>query len=121
MSVPTPVSPSLEEAICQFLDQNKAENIIKINLRGKTAFADTMIIASGSSKLFLKVLAEKLKEFLHQRGIKNVSIEGLIACDWILVDGQDVVIHLFRPEIREIYNLEKMWSVEFHPSLSIIG
>ena len=121
MSTRSPVAPSLEERIRQFLDQNKAENIVQIDLRGKTDFADTMIIASGSSKLFLKVLAEKLTEFLHQCGIQQVSIEGLIACDWVLVDGHDVVVHLFRPEIREIYNLEKMWSMEFHPAVNIVG
>lgn len=121
IDLPSLASLSLEERVCQFLDQNKAENIIAVDLRGKTSFADSMIIASGSSKLFLKALAEKLKEFLHQCGIQSVNIEGLISCDWVLVDGQDVVIHLFRPEMRDIYQLEKMWAADFHPSLTLIG
>jgi ribosome-associated protein len=121
MSVISPASLSLEERVCQFLDQHKAENIVTINLRGKADFADSMIIVSGNSGLFLKVLAEKLKEFLHQCGIHKVSIEGLTACDWILVDGQDVIIHLFRPDTRELYNLEKMWSADIQPTLTVVG
>ena len=69
-----------------------------------------MLIATGSSGRFIKSLADKLKEFLHKNGTQDVHIEGAATCDWVLVDGSDVVIHLFKPEIREFYNLEKMWA-----------
>lgn len=114
---PVNTSKSLIDGVHQFLDLNKAENIIQIDLTGKADFADTMFIASGSSRVFLKALADKLKEFLHQNGVRTVNIEGLENCDWVLVDAQDVVIHLFRPEIRDLYNLEKMWSADFKPQL----
>ena len=103
----------LENQIAEFLDQNKAEKIITLNLRGKSVFADAMVIATGTSGRFNRSLAEKLKEFLHKLGYQDIHIEGITTCDWILIDGADVVVHLFKPEIRELYNLEKMWGSSF--------
>ncbi len=106
-------SSDLVKNLMIFLDESKAENIIAIDLDQKSPFADHLIVASGRSQRHLKGLGEKLKHFLHSQGISIVRMEGLAFCDWVLVDGGDVVIHLFRPEIREIYNIEKMWSAEF--------
>lgn len=102
-------SQSLDLLVADFLDQNKADDIVTIDLRGKSLIADSMIIASGSSDRFLKALAEKLKAFLHSQGYRSVHIEGGDACDWVLVDGSDVIVHLFKPEVRHYYNLEKIW------------
>jgi ribosome-associated protein len=108
-------SSRLEDQIAEFLDQHKAEKIITLNLRGKSVFADAMVIATGTSGRFNKSLAEKLKEFLHKLGYNDIHIEGATTCDWILIDGADVVVHLFKAEIRELYNLEKMWGSAFSP------
>jgi len=72
-----------------------------------------MIIGTGTSQRFIKALAEKTRDFLNENGIKNVRLEGLTSCDWVLIDSPNLIVHLFRQEIREIYNLEKMWDPEF--------
>ncbi len=95
-----------------FLDSKKAQDIVRIDLTGKSSMADFMIIASGTSSRQIKMFAELLKEFLHKLGIQPIFMEGLGACDWVLVDAGDVIIHLFRPEVREFYHLEKMWGVD---------
>lgn len=113
----TQSSDEMSLALCQqlydYLDQLKAIDIVSISLLGKSSLADYMLIASGTSQRHISSIAEKIKEFLHEKGIKDVHVEGLQVCDWILVDGGDVIIHLFRPEIRQFYNLEKMWSTDF--------
>lgn len=78
-------------------------------MRDKSAMSDYMVIATGSSARFISALASKLEDFLREKGQKNISIEGLTISDWVLIDSHDIVIHLFRPDIRTIYNLEKMW------------
>lgn len=108
----------LTNRISKFLDESKATNVITINLHNKSSIADFMLIATCTSSRHIKALSEKLKEFLFNNGLKNIKIEGLALCDWVLIDTGDVIIHLFRPETREFYNLEKMWSVEFTPTLS---
>lgn len=102
----------LSQAISTFLDEQKAEDIVTIDLRSKSSFADGMIIASGRSQRHLKAVAEKLKQLLHELGVREVRLEGITNCDWVLIDAGIVVIHLFRPEIRDFYNLEKMWTKE---------
>ncbi len=92
------------------LDAGKAEDIVCINLSGDTALADYMIIASGISSRHVSALAHKLKDFLQVRGIKGISTEGLAQSDWVVMDAGDVIVHLFRPEVREFYNIEKMWA-----------
>jgi ribosome-associated protein len=94
------------------LDADKAEDIISIDLTGKSTIADFMVIATGRSNRQLASMAQHLDEKLTRSGIRKVSIEGLTQGDWVLLDGGDVIVHLFKPEIRRFYNLEKMWGVE---------
>jgi ribosome-associated protein len=94
------------------LDDDKAEDIISIDLAGKSSIADYMVIATGRSSRQLNAMAQHLDEKLTKLGVKKVSIEGLTECEWVLLDGGDVVVHLFKPEVRSFYNLEKMWGVE---------
>lgn len=117
-----PPPPSLPEynaishSVCTFLDEQKAENIISIDLSTKCSFTDGMVVASGRSQRHLKAMADNLKQHLHEKGLTQVRVEGTLSCDWVLVDAGLIIIHLFRPEVREIYNLEKMWSKESsHP------
>lgn len=94
------------------LDDDKAENVIVIDLAGKSSFADYMVIASGRSSRQVSAIAEHLRERLKAAGVAQVGAEGLGQGDWVLIDGGDIVIHLFRPEVRAFYNLEKMWGLE---------
>jgi ribosome-associated protein len=94
------------------LDDDKAEDIISIDLAGKSSIADYMVIATGRSSRQLNAMAQHLDEKLTKLGVKKVSIEGLTECEWVLLDGGDVVVHLFKPEVRSFYNLEKMWGVD---------
>ncbi len=90
------------------LDGDKAEDIVAIDLSGKSDIADYMVIATGRSSRQVGAMAEHLREALKAAGI-GVSVEGAARADWILIDGGDVIVHLFRPEVREFYALEKMW------------
>ena len=94
------------------LDADKAEDIISIDLAGKSSIADYMVIATGRSNRQLSAMAQHLDEKLTKIGVKKVSIEGLTQGEWVLLDGGDVIVHLFKPEVRSFYNLEKMWGVE---------
>ena len=93
------------------LDDDKAIDIVVIDLMGKTSIADFMVIASGNSQRQVGAMAEHLRENLKASGLKAVSMEGTSHCDWVLIDTGDIIVHLFRPEVREFYNLEKMWGV----------
>ncbi len=95
-----------------FLDARKAQDIVCIDVHGKSTLSDYMIIASGTSQRHIKMMGELLKQELHKLEICPVFIEGAPDCDWILLDAGDVIIHLFRPEVRTFYNLEKMWGVD---------
>ncbi len=95
--------------VVQSLDADKAEDIVSIELGDQTAIADYMVIASGTSSRHVNALAQKLKDRLAQRGVKQLKIEGISQADWVAIDAGDVVIHLFRPEVREFYSIEKMW------------
>ena len=111
---PTPLPPSvpgsLHALVLQSLDDDQAQDIVSIPLEGKSAIADHMVIASGRSTRQVAAIAQKLAERVKQGGFGHVRIEGLPAADWVLVDAGDVVIHLFRPEVRSFYNLERMWA-----------
>jgi ribosome-associated protein len=108
-----PAAPSgLLRVIEKSLDDDKAENLVTIDLKGKSSVADFMVIASGRSARQLGAMAEHLREKLGKAGVSPVGLEGERQGDWILIDGGDVVVHLFRPEIRGLYNLEKMWGAE---------
>lgn len=93
------------------LDDDKAEDVVVIDLSSKSSMADFMVIATGRSQRQLHAMAEHLAAKLKALGIRNVGIEGARVGDWVLLDGGDVVVHLFRPEVRRFYNLEKMWGV----------
>ncbi|WP_425280795.1 ribosome silencing factor [Lutibaculum baratangense] len=94
------------------LDDGKAEDVVSIDLSGKSALADTMIVASGRSDRHVGAVADRVIRALKDGGFGRASVEGLETCDWVLIDAGDVVVHLFRPEVRAFYNLEKMWSDE---------
>jgi ribosome-associated protein len=91
------------------LDDMKAEETVEIDLVGKTSLADTMMIASGRSHRHVGSIAERVIEALKGAGVGPVRVEGLSTCDWVLIDAGDLIIHVFRPEVRGFYNLEKMW------------
>ncbi|MGA0563894.1 ribosome silencing factor [Ancylobacter sp. VNQ12] len=92
------------------LEDDKAEDIVSIELRGKTTIADYMVVASGRSQRHVGAIAEHLVEALKAHGVKGVRVEGMPACDWVLIDASDVIVHVFQPEVRGFYNIEKMWS-----------
>ncbi|PPR30690.1 MAG: Ribosomal silencing factor RsfS [Alphaproteobacteria bacterium MarineAlpha9_Bin2] len=99
----------LNTIVEQTLDVGKAENIVSISLNGKSSIADHMIIASGTSARHVSALANQLSRKLKKEGYTILSIQGQSEANWILVDAGDVIIHLFRPEVRDFYNLDKMW------------
>ncbi len=96
------------EIVLSSLEDGKADNVTVIDLRGKTSIANEMVIASGNSDRHVISLAQRLQENLKKAGYKSVS-EGETKGDWVLIDAYDVIVHLFRPEVRDFYNLEKMW------------
>lgn|SRR5690554_3701567 len=100
----------LRGLIEEILSDDKAENLVVIDLAGKTSFADYMIIASGRSSRQVTAMADHLKERIKDAGYGTVRMEGQAGGDWILVDAGDVIVHLFRPEVRSFYNLEKIWA-----------
>ena len=93
------------------MDADKAFEIVTIELDEQAALADYMVIASGTSSRHVSALAEKLKERLEIRGVKDVRLEGVAQSDWVAIDAGDVIVHLFRPEVRAFYNIEKMWAM----------
>ncbi|MEM8753339.1 MAG: ribosome silencing factor [Pseudomonadota bacterium] len=102
-------SDALLDFVLHRLDQDKAEDVVSIDLRGKSAMADHMVVASGRSTRQVSALTEKLAEELKGRFGLIPRIEGKNAGDWVLMDAGDVIVHIFRPEVREFYQLEKMW------------
>ena len=110
----------IKENIEKILDNNKAQNIISINLKNKSYIADYMVIASGTSSRHLQALSEILVAELKKIGLENCKIEGKESSDWKLVDTQDIIVHIFHPEKREFYDLEKMWSEEIPKEKAII-
>ena len=109
----------LKQIVIDTLDINKAQDIISIDLKDKSSMADYMIIASGTSSRHIQSLSEQVLEKLKINGIKNSKIEGKESSDWKLVDGIDLIIHIFHPEKRKFYELEKIWS-EFIPNEKVI-
>ena len=101
---------NLKNIILNTLDSNKALDIVAINLEGKSSIADFMIIASGTSSRHIQSLSEQVLEEFKNQGIKNCKIEGQESKDWKLVDGIDLIVHIFNPEKRRFYELEKIWS-----------
>ena len=100
----------LKQIVINTLDTNKAKDIISIDLKDKSSMADYMIIASGTSSRHIQSLSEQVLEKLKDNGIQNSKIEGKESSEWKLVDGIDLIVHIFHPEKRKFYELEKMWS-----------
>ena len=98
------------DIVYQILDDNKAQNIVIIDLKNKSSIADYMIIASGTSSRHIQSLSEQVLEKLKDSGVKNSKIEGKESNEWKLVDGIDLIVHIFHPEKRKFYELEKIWS-----------
>lgn len=101
---------SLHALVIAQLDDDQAQEIVSIPMEGKSSIADHMVIASGRSTRQVASIAQKLAEKIKQAGYGPVRLEGLPAADWVLLDAGDVVVHLFRPEVRSFYNLERMWA-----------
>ncbi len=99
----------LQGVIVLSLEDDKAENVLALKLEGKAMFCDRMVIATGLADRQISAMAQHLKEKLHEAGLKRVQIEGLGGSDWVLIDAGDIVVHLFKPDAREMYALEKMW------------
>ena len=110
----------IKDNIEKILDDNKAQSITSINLKNKSYIADYMIIASGTSSRHLQALSEILIDQLKKLGINDCRIEGKNSNDWKLVDAHDVIVHIFHPEKREFYDLEKMWSEEIPKEKAMI-
>ena len=100
----------LHKLVLQSLDDDQAQEVVSIPLIGKSNIADHMVIASGRSTRQVASMAVKLADKIKERFNRNVRIEGLPAADWVLIDADDVIVHIFRPEVRNFYNLERMWA-----------
>lgn len=96
------------------LEDAKALDIVVVDLAGKTSIADYMVVASGRSHRHVGAVADQIARALREEGYGRPRVEGLPNCDWVLIDGADIIVHIFRPEVREFYNLEKLWS-EYTP------
>ncbi|WP_323016011.1 ribosome silencing factor [Devosia sp.] len=116
-TVSTPEAPapqrSLIDVILNCLDDAKAEDIVAVDITGKSSLADHMVVASGRSQRHVGAVADQMLKALRDAGYDKPRIEGLPHCDWVLVDAGDVIVHVFRPEVREFYNIEKMWQADF--------
>ena len=102
---------SLEALIFAKLDEDKAEDLVLIDLKGKSPLADAIIVASGRSQRHVAAMADRLLRTLKEAGLGKAAVEGLPHADWVLIDAGDVIVHLFRPEVRAFYQIEKIWSV----------
>ena len=107
-----PAGGTLRATALHCLDDLKAEDTVEIDLAGKTTLADTMIITSGRSHRHVGAIADRVLQGLKEAGFGPARVEGLPACDWVLIDAGDVIVHIFRPEVRGFYNLEKMWGAD---------
>ena len=110
-TLPEAEEGSLHELVLQSLDDDQAQDIVSIDLEGKSGIADFMVIASGRSTRQVAAIAMKLGERIEQGGYPAPKMEGLSQGDWVLIDAGDVVVHIFRPEVRSFYNLERMWTL----------
>jgi len=105
-----PPADELLKLVQASLEDDKAEEIVIIDLAGKTEIADFMVIATGNSHRHVGAMTDHLQRKMKATGLKGVALEGLGNCDWVLIDAGDVIVHLFRLEVRDFYNLEKMWT-----------
>jgi len=100
------------DRIVHWLDDAKAEDVAVIDLKGKTSIGDFMVIATGRSDRHVNAVAEQMLQSLKDEGHQRVRVEGQPQCDWVLIDTGDIIVHVFQPEVRAFYNLEKMWSAD---------
>ena len=107
------VQPQMIDVILQSLDDAKGEATVAIDITGKSPLSDHMVVTTGRSNRHVGAVADQLVKALRENGFSKPRIEGLPHCDWVLVDGGDVIVHIFRPEVREFYNIEKMWQADF--------
>lgn len=105
-------SDTLLGLVLETLDEAKALDVTSIDLSGKSSLADHMVISTGRSNRHVGAIADQLVKKLKQATDFGARVEGLPHCDWVLIDGGDVIVHIFRPEVRDFYNLEKMWTAE---------
>lgn len=110
VSAGTPADPL--SVVLASLDDSKAEDIVSIDIAGKTSIADNMVVASGRSHRHVGAIADHVVRDLKDAGLGAPRVEGLPHCDWVLIDVGDIIVHLFRPEVRGFYNIEKMWSAD---------
>lgn len=108
---PEPVE-ALHDLVLRSLDDDQAQDVVTIPLGGKSSIADHMVIASGRSTRQVASMAQKLQQRIKEDLGRTVRVEGLPVADWVLIDADDVIVHLFRPEVRSFYNLERMWAFE---------
>jgi ribosome-associated protein len=108
---PTSAEPELLGRILKSLDDDKADDIVTIDLKGRSSLADAIVIASGTSTRHVAAVAEHLARRLKEAGYGTAHIEGLTQGDWVVIDAHDVIVHIFRPEVRAYYDLEGIWSV----------
>lgn len=109
---PIPQIP-LIDVVLRSLDEAKAEQTVAIDIAGKSSLADQLVVTSGRSHRHVGAMADQLVRDLREAGFGKPRIEGMPANDWVLVDAGDVIVHIFRPEVREFYNIEKLWSADF--------
>ncbi len=107
-----PSAAELKSVAETSLDDDKAEDVVVIDLAGRAEFADYMVIATGRSDRHVNAMANRLIQKMKQAGLLSVPAEGTERCEWVLIDGGDVIVHLFKPEVRSFYNLEKLWNEE---------
>ncbi|THD43055.1 MAG: ribosome silencing factor [Bradyrhizobium sp.] len=100
----------MPQTVLASLENSKAQDIAAIDVTGKTTLADTMIVATGRSNVHVGAIADHLVKALREAGYPKPRVEGMPVCDWVLVDAGDAIVHIFRPEVRQFYNLEKLWS-----------
>ena len=105
--------PKMLDIVLHSLDDAKAEDTVAIDIAGKSSLADHMVVTSGRSNRHVSAVADQVVKALRDNGFSKPRIEGLPHADWVLVDGGDVIVHIFRPEVREFYNIEKMWQADF--------
>jgi ribosome-associated protein len=110
IKTPTLDADALAEIVRTSLEDDKAEDILSFDIRGKSSVADLLIVASGRSQRHVGALADHVTRRLKESGAGEVRVEGLPHCDWVLVDAGDLIVHIFRPEVRSFYAIEKIWS-----------
>jgi len=113
--------PAAVDIILSSLEESKAEETVKLDIAGKTTLADYMVIASGRSHRHVGAIADQMLRALKGAGFGSAKVEGLPHCDWVLVDAGDVIVHIFRPEVRDFYNIEKMWSAAQPDQIQFVG